>query len=155
MAKPTKTKKKERKNILQGVVHIQSTFNNTIVTSTDTQGNAVAWASAGGCGFKGARKGTPFAAQAVSFFVISLALLILARPVLDKAMKKNRVKTNIDSLIGEKAKVTEKINNIDETGAVFINGLTWTARSEDSNKIIEPGEVVEIKAVSGVKLIVQ
>lgn len=50
----------------------------------------------------------PFAAQAVSFFVISLALLILARPVLDKAMKKNHVKTNIDSLIGEKAKVTEK-----------------------------------------------
>ena len=95
----------------------------------------------------------PFAAQAVSFFVISLALLILARPVLDKAMKKNHVKTNIDSLIGEK--VTEKINNIDETGAVFINGLTWTARSKDSNKIIEPGEVVEIKAVSGVKLIVQ
>ena len=93
----------------------------------------------------------PFAAQAVSFFVISLALLILARPVLDKAMKKNHVKTNIDSLIGEKAKVTEKINNIDETGAVFINGLTWTARSKDSNKIIEPGEVVEIKAVSGVK----
>ena len=74
---------------------------------------------------------------------------------LDKAMKKNHVKTNIDSLIGEKAKVTEKINNIDETGAVFINGLTWTARSKDSNKIIEPGEVVEIKAVSGVKLIVQ
>lgn len=70
-------------------------------------------------------------------------------------MKKNQVKTNIDSLIGEKAKVTEIINNIDETGAVFINGLTWTARSEDSNKIIEPGEVVEIKAVSGVKLIVQ
>ena len=86
---------------------------------------------------------------------LALALLILARPVLDKAMKKNQVKTNIDSLIGEKAKVTEIINNIDETGAVFINGLTWTARSEDSNKIIEPGEVVEIKAVSGVKLIVQ
>ena len=63
MAKPIKTKKKERKNILQGVVHIQSTFNNTIVTSTDTQGNAVAWASAGACGVKGARKGTPFAAQ--------------------------------------------------------------------------------------------
>ena len=97
----------------------------------------------------------PFAAQAISFFVISLALLILARPVLDKAMKKNQVKTNIDSLIGEKAKVTEKINNIDETGTIFINGLTWTARSEDSDKIIEPGEVVEIKAVSGVKLIVQ
>ena len=61
MARPIKTKKKEKKNVLQGVVHIQSTFNNTIVTSCDTQGNAIAWASAGGCGFKGARKGTPFA----------------------------------------------------------------------------------------------
>ena len=61
MAKPTKTKKKERKNVLQGVVHIQSTFNNTIVTSTDSLGNSIAWASAGACGFKGARKGTPFA----------------------------------------------------------------------------------------------
>ena len=47
MARPVKTKKKEKKNVLQGVVHIQSTFNNTIVTSTDTQGNAIAWASAG------------------------------------------------------------------------------------------------------------
>ena len=48
MARPIKTKKKEKKNVLQGVVHIQSTFNNTIVTSCDTQGNAIAWASAGG-----------------------------------------------------------------------------------------------------------
>lgn len=64
MAKPKTTrKKKEKKNILQGVVHIQSTFNNTIVTSTDPQGNTVAWGSAGTGGFKGARKGTPFAAQ--------------------------------------------------------------------------------------------
>ena len=45
MARPKKTKKKEKKNVLQGVVHIQSTFNNTIVTSTDTQGNAIAWAT--------------------------------------------------------------------------------------------------------------
>lgn len=63
MAKVTPKKKKEKKNIVQGLVFIQSTFNNTIVTSTDMQGNAVAWSSAGACGFKGARKGTPFAAQ--------------------------------------------------------------------------------------------
>lgn len=56
MARPKTTKKKEKKNVLQGVVHIQSTFNNTIVTSTDTQGNAIAWATAGATGFKGARK---------------------------------------------------------------------------------------------------
>lgn len=79
----TKVKKKEKKNVLQGVVHIQSTFNNTIVTSTDTQGNAVAWASAGGCGFKGARKGTPFAAQSAAETV--------AKKSMENGMKKVEV----------------------------------------------------------------
>lgn len=56
-------KKKERKNIQNGVAHIRSTFNNTIITITDTSGNAIAWSSAGSQGFKGSRKSTPFAAQ--------------------------------------------------------------------------------------------
>ena len=56
-------KRRERKNIERGAVHIQSTFNNTIVTITDTQGNAISWASAGEMGFKGSKKSTPFAAQ--------------------------------------------------------------------------------------------
>lgn len=63
MAKKARTKKKEKKNIPTGVVHIQSTFNNTIVTITDAAGNVVAWSSAGSQGFKGSRKSTPFAAQ--------------------------------------------------------------------------------------------
>lgn len=63
MAKRTRTKKREKKNILNGVVHIQSTFNNTIVTITDPAGNIVSWSSAGVQGFKGSRKSTPFAAQ--------------------------------------------------------------------------------------------
>ena len=58
-----KAKKKTKRNITSGVVHIQSTFNNTIVTVTDLNGNSIAWASSGSAGFKGARKGTPFAAQ--------------------------------------------------------------------------------------------
>ena len=56
-------KKKIRRNVPEGVVNIHSTFNNTIVTIADPQGNVVAWASAGSVGFKGSRKGTPFAAQ--------------------------------------------------------------------------------------------
>ena len=56
-------KRKERKNIEYGVAHIRSTFNNTIVPITDQKGNAISWASAGGMGFKGSRKSTPFAAQ--------------------------------------------------------------------------------------------
>ncbi|HHP7233383.1 MAG TPA: 30S ribosomal protein S11 [Desulfobacterales bacterium] len=63
MAKKVRTKKKEKKNIQNGVVHIQSTFNNTIVTITDPTGNVVSWSSAGVQGFKGSRKSTPFAAQ--------------------------------------------------------------------------------------------
>ena len=58
--------KKVKLNNITGVVHIQSTFNNTIVTITDTIGNTISWASAGSAGFKGARKGTPFAAQTAS-----------------------------------------------------------------------------------------
>ena len=60
---PVRGKRRERKNIERGCAHIQSTFNNTIVTITDVQGNAVSWASAGGLGFRGSRKSTPFAAQ--------------------------------------------------------------------------------------------
>jgi len=56
-------KKRERRNLQNGIAHIQSTFNNTIVTITDVSGNVVAWASAGSVGFKGSRKSTPFAAQ--------------------------------------------------------------------------------------------
>lgn len=61
--RPVRTKRRERKNIEHGVAHIRSTFNNTIVTITDTRGNALSWASAGTVGFKGSRKSTPFAAQ--------------------------------------------------------------------------------------------
>ena len=59
----TTRKRRERKNIERGAAHIRSTFNNTIVTITDTAGNAISWASAGGLGFRGSRKSTPFAAQ--------------------------------------------------------------------------------------------
>lgn len=64
MAKAKRTiKKREKKNIPIGLVHIQASFNNTIITFTDTRGNTVSWASAGQAGFKGSRKSTPFAAQ--------------------------------------------------------------------------------------------
>ena len=72
-------KKKEKRNIPHGVAHIQSTFNNTIVTIADLEGNTVAWASAGTQGFKGSRKSTPFAAQ--------LAAEDAARKAMDQGMK--------------------------------------------------------------------
>jgi small subunit ribosomal protein S11 len=66
MAKPAtaaRSRKKERKNITAGVAHVAATFNNTVVTITDAQGNTIAWSSAGSQGFKGSRKSTPYAAQ--------------------------------------------------------------------------------------------
>lgn len=63
MAQAPKVKKKIKRQILDAVAHIQASFNNTIITITDRQGNALCWATAGGCGFRGSRKSTPFAAQ--------------------------------------------------------------------------------------------
>ena len=77
--KQTKQKQKEKRKVVHGNAYIHSTFNNTIVTITDPQGNALCWASAGNVGFKGSRKGTPFAAQ--------LAAESAAKKVTDHAME--------------------------------------------------------------------
>ena len=77
MATPTKKvikKRRERKNVEKGAAHIQATFNNTIITITDTEGNAVSWASAGEMGFKGSRKSTPYAAQVAAETAAKLAM---------------------------------------------------------------------------------
>lgn len=86
MAKPTRTKKKEKKNVVQGMIHIQATFNNTIVSSTDMQGNAIAWSSSGAAGFKGVRKSTPFAAQS--------AAELVAKRSMENGMKTVKVYVN-------------------------------------------------------------
>ena len=72
-AKKGLQKKKVRKNVRNGIAHIQATFNNTIVTITDPQGNTIAWATGGSLGFKGSRKSTPFAAQMVAGQAAKLA----------------------------------------------------------------------------------
>ena len=63
MARPQKTKKKVKRTVVDGIAHVHASFNNTIITLTDRQGNTLAWATAGGAGFRGSRKSTPFAAQ--------------------------------------------------------------------------------------------
>lgn len=64
MAKePTRVRRRERKNIVSGVAHVAASFNNTMITITDAQGNTISWSSAGAMGFKGSRKSTPYAAQ--------------------------------------------------------------------------------------------
>jgi len=84
VAKPAaggrRPKRRERKNVAYGVAHIKSSFNNTIITITDQQGNALAWASSGNVGFKGSRKSTPFAAQ--------LAAETVARRAMEHGVRK-------------------------------------------------------------------
>lgn len=79
----TKVKRRERKNVERGMAHIHSTFNNTIVTITDPNGATISWSSAGGQGFKGSKKGTPFAAQ--------LAAEKAAKDAMDHGMKQVEV----------------------------------------------------------------
>ena len=74
MAKPAKAKKKIKKQVMDGVAHIHASFNNTIITITDRQGNTLSWATAGGCGFRGSRKSTPFAAQVAAEKAATAAL---------------------------------------------------------------------------------
>ncbi len=83
MARRVRTKRKERKNVERGVAHIKSTFNNTIITIADTNGNCVSWSSAGTLGFKGSRKSTPFAAQ--------MAAESAAKEAMDHGMKEIEV----------------------------------------------------------------
>ena len=81
-----KTPNKQRRNIIAGITHIQSTFNNTIITITDLQGETIAWSSAGASGFKGAKKSTPFAAQT--------AAEKAAKQAIDQGMKQTEVMIN-------------------------------------------------------------
>ena len=87
-------RRRERRTVAEGIAHIQSTFNNTVITITDMGGNALAWASAGGQGFRGSRKGTPFAAQT--------AAELVARKVMDQGMRK------VDVLVKGQAQVVKR-----------------------------------------------
>ena len=80
-AKKVIRRRREKKNIERGQVHIRSSFNNTMVTVTDSQGNALSWASSGGLGFRGSKKSTPFAAQTVTETAVSKALNVGLREV--------------------------------------------------------------------------
>ena len=92
--------------------------------------------------------------QVIVFLAVSLVLLFFTRPIAKKFYNNKRVKTNVDSLIGEQCKVTEAIDNFNGTGTVLLNGLEWTARSKDET-VIEAGARVKVTAVDGVKVIVK
>lgn len=98
--------------------------------------------------------GGPVWLQAAVFVAGSVILLVLTRPMAVKLMSKGTTRTNADSLIGQEAVVTERIDNLRSTGAAQINGQVWTARSVNPEHVIEKDEIVMVRAIEGVKLIV-
>ena len=99
--------------------------------------------------------GTGVIMQLLLFLVVSVALLVFTRPLAVKYMNKDLEKTNVNSLLGKTAVVTQEIDNLAQTGQVRINDIEWTARTFDNSIKIPKDAVVEIEEVQGVKLIVK
>lgn len=97
----------------------------------------------------------PIWLQIVLFFLVSLLLLAFTRPVAVKYFNKDRVRTNVESMVGRQAVVTGEIDNIQSIGQVTLSGQEWSARSTDDRVRIPVGSVVDVVSVSGVKLIVK
>ena len=97
----------------------------------------------------------PLPLQAVLFFLASLILLFFTRPVAVKYFNKDRIRTNVESIVGKQAVVTEEIDNLGSKGTITVNGQEWSARSADEEKTIPEGAIVTVVSVSGVKLIVR
>ena len=96
----------------------------------------------------------PLFLQVALFLIVSVAMLVFTRPIALRYFNKDRVKTNVDSLTGERGIVTAPIDNVQCCGQVTLNGMEWTARSAEDGGSIPEGTVVVVKAVDGVKLIV-
>lgn len=97
----------------------------------------------------------PLWVQIVGFVVVSVILLILTRPLAKKYLNSRTVKTNVDSLVGCTCIVTQTIDNLKAEGQVMVKGQIWTARSVSEDKILRKDTKVRVRAISGVKLIVE
>ena len=98
--------------------------------------------------------GASFWIQIILFLVVSLVVLIVYRPLAVKYVNAKRTKTNVDDLVGKEAKVTEKIDNLNQTGRVVLNGMDWSARTTIGGTI-DVDTIVKVVEVKGVKLIVE
>lgn len=126
-----------------------------LVIEIFTMGLTTIWFSMGAVASSiAAALGASLWIQILLFSVVSVLIMLLVRPFAMKVMDKNRTKTNIEEVIGERAKVIELIDNEKEQGKVQFRGVEWMARSVDESKI-SVGEVVIVEAVSGVKLMVK
>ena len=99
--------------------------------------------------------GTPLALQILVFLVVSVLLLYFTRPVAVKYFNRDRIRTNVESMVGRQAIVISEINNLEGIGQVNTGGMEWSARSSYHNVVLPVGTVVTVLGVDGVKLIVE
>ena len=125
-----------------------------LVVEAVTVGLVCIWFAAGSLvALLGAMLGAPVWLQVLIFLVVSAVTLYYTRPLVKKYVNNKVEPTNADIVIGKECRVTERIDNIAGTGAVYVDGKTWTARGEDDTPIAE-GELVTAVRIDGVKLIV-
>lgn len=126
-----------------------------LLVESATLGLTTIWFAGGAlAAFLAALLHVPLPIQIGLFLVVSLVLLIFTRPAAMRFMNQETEKTNVDSLLGQQALVTETIENLKGTGKVKLRGVDWTARTSEDSQTIPRGEVVSVQAVQGVKLIV-
>lgn len=126
-----------------------------LVIEIVTLGLTTVWFALGAiAAFLAAYVGASIGVQIVIFLIVSIVLLVVTRPIVLKYFNQKRERTNAESLIGQKAVVLETIDPIHGVGRVEVNGMEWSAKTEESG-VIEKDTIVSIKGIQGVKLIVE
>ena len=126
-----------------------------LIVEIATMGLTTIWFAGGALvAFLAAYIGFSVVVQVIAFLIVSILLLVLTRPLAVKFFNQEREKTNAESLIGQKAVVREEINTLQATGRVEVNGMEWSAKTDES-EIIEVDTIVMIRGIQGVKLIVE
>lgn len=126
-----------------------------LIVEIITLGLTTIWFALGAiAAFLTAYVGFGMVVQVVVFLIVSIALFVITRPIAMKFFNKERERTNAESLIGQKAIVKEKVDTLRGEGKVEVNGMEWSAKTDES-ETIEAGTIVLIKGIQGVKLIVE
>lgn len=127
-----------------------------LVIEIITVGLTTIWFAAGALAALAANVlGANLIIQIIIFLAVSVVLLIFTRPWAEKHLNRKRVRTNYEREIGKVIRITEKVNNLDQTGKSVVDGQEWTVRSRNDSDIFEAGTLARVVAVSGVKLIVE
>ena len=132
-----------------------SAFVILLVIEIVTLGLTTVWFALGAiAAFLAAYIGASILVQIIVFLIVSIVLLIATRPIVMKHFNQKRERTNAESLIGQKAIVIERIDSVHGVGRVEVNGMEWSAKTDESD-VIEKDTIVSIKGIQGVKLIVE